>query len=142
MEKGGASVAPGRSLVLEHERVKRLAKLTAAAIAAGGLCASAATAAPELRFECQVQASRPDAGFTHWRRRIVLTAADHLARYFDDTGQGMKPKSQHRFVSVSRTRIVLDAGDGKTSFIDRLTGDYVLRNQRQRFELHGRCRPG
>lgn len=122
-----------------------LARLLTAAIAAGGLSASAATAA-ELRFECQVQASRPDAGVTHWRRRIVLTAADHLARYFDDTGQGMKPKSQHPFVSVSRQRIVLDApdsrGDGKTSYIDRTTGEYVLHNQRQTFELRGRCRPG
>ena len=121
--------------------VRHQAGLLAAAIVAGGLSARGAAAA-ELRFECQVQASRPDAGVSQWRRRIVLTSADHMARYFDDIGQGMKPKSQHRFVSVSRQRIVLDAGGGKTSFIDRRTGSYVLRNQPQRFELHGRCRPG
>ena len=121
--------------------MRYLAGLLVAAIVAGGLSASTAAAA-ELRFECQVQANRPDAGVSQWRRRIVLTSADHMARYFDDIGRGMQPKSQHRFVSVSRQRIVLDAGGGKTSFIDRRTGAYVLRNQPQSFELHGRCRPG
>ncbi|HWE98891.1 MAG TPA: hypothetical protein VG248_03760 [Caulobacteraceae bacterium] len=101
----------------------------------------AATAA-QLVLDCQVQANRSDHGVTRWRRRIVLTSADHMARFFDDVGHGFQPRSAHRFVLVSRERIVLDAAAGKQSFVDRRTGTYMLRNMAARFELRGRCAGG
>lgn len=109
-----------------------------------GLCVTAAgqgAAAAQLALDCQVQASRPDNGVTHWRRRIVLTSADHMARFWDDVGGGFRPRSAHPFVSVSRDRIVLDASAGKQSFIDRRTGAYRLRNASAHFQLEGRCTP-
>jgi hypothetical protein len=39
-------------------------------------------------------------------------------------------------------RIVLEEHEGKISYIDRLSGEYVLRNTPRRFLLRGHCSRG
>lgn len=111
----------------------------AAALALAVGAAGAAQAQAQMTLDCQVQASRPDHGLTRWKRRIIISPSTHAVRILDDFGAGYTPRSAFAFISMTPQRIALEQGGGKVSYIDRLTGEYVLRNPRARFALRGRC---
>lgn len=110
-----------------------------AGVALAVMAAGAARAAMVL--DCQVEANRPDHGMTHWKRRIILDPPTRTVRILDDFGHGLLQRNEYPFVSMDARRIVLEEHEGKLSYIDRMTGEYVLRNQRARFMLRGRCTP-
>ena len=115
-----------------------------AAAAATGLAlalaaAGAAQAQAQMTLDCQVQASRPDHGVQRWKRRIIISPSTRTVRILDDFGAGYTPRNTFAFMSMTPQRIVLEQGGGKVSYVDRLTGEYVLRNPRARFTLRGRC---
>lgn len=112
--------------------------------AAGALVALTAAGASHaaMTLNCQVQANRPDHGVTRWKRRIIIEPSTRIVRILDDFGRGFVPRTQYGFVSIDARRVVLEEGRGKTSYIDRQTGEYVLRNRAQGFTLRGRCSGG
>jgi hypothetical protein len=101
--------------------------------------ADAARAQAQMTLNCQVQANRPDHGRTRWTRRIIVSPSTRTVRILDDFGAGFTPRNTFAFVSMNPQRITLEEGGGKVSYIDRRTGEYVLRNQSARFMLRGRC---
>lgn len=113
-----------------------------AGVAAGlalAVAGAGAARAADMVLDCQVQASRPDHGMTHWKRRINVDPATRTVRILDDFGHGFVQRAEFPFVSMNLQRIVLEEHEGKLSFVDRTTGEYVLRNQRAHFMLRGRC---
>ncbi len=101
-----------------------------------------ARAARELAFDCKVEANQPDHGLRQWRRRILIEAPPaRQVRILDDFGSGFTSRANFAFVSADARRIVLENGGGKLSYIDRESGEYVLRNPARRFMIRGRCRP-
>ena len=120
-----------------------MGKMAMAAAAAGLTLAvaGAAQAQAQMTLECQVRASRPDHGVTRWKRRIIINPSTRTVRILDDfgAGSGYTPRSTFAFMSMTPQRIMLEQGGGKVSYIDRTTGEYVLRNERARFTLRGRC---
>jgi len=115
-------------------RITSAAALVALLIASAG----AVRAAPMV-LDCQVQANQPDHGLTRWRRRIIIDPPTRSVRILDDFGHGYLQRAEYPLVSMNPSRIVLEEHAGKTSFIDRMTGDYVLRNEARRFLLRGHC---
>jgi hypothetical protein len=101
--------------------------------------ADAARAQSQMVLNCRVQSNRPDRGRTRWTRRIIITPSTRTVRILDDFGAGFTPRNTFAFVSMDPQRITLEQGGGKVSFIDRRTGEYVLRNPRARFTVRGRC---
>jgi hypothetical protein len=121
----------------------RIGLFLAAALTAGVAASGPARAARALTFDCKVEANQPDHGLTRWRRRIIVEAPPaRQVSIQDDFGQGFVQRAAYRWVSVDARRIVLEEGGGKLSYIDRASGEYVLRNQARRFMIRGRCRPG
>jgi hypothetical protein len=114
------------------------------AAAAAGLAlvlatAGGASAQQQMVLNCQVQSNRPDHGRTRWTRRIIVIPSSRTVTILDNFGSGFTPRNTFAFVSMTPERITLEEGAGKTSFIDRRTGEYVLRNPRARFTVRGRC---
>ncbi|MBV8683227.1 MAG: hypothetical protein JO111_10160 [Caulobacteraceae bacterium] len=110
-----------------------------AGVVAGLALALATAAQADMVLDCQVQANRPDHGMTHWRRQIVINPATRTVRISDDFGHGLLQRDEYAFVSMNMRRIVLEEHEGKLSYVDRMSGEYVLRNQRARFMLRGHC---
>jgi hypothetical protein len=110
-----------------------------AALAALLIGSAGGVRAAPMVLDCQVQANQPDHGLTRWRRRIIIDQPTRTVRILDDFGHGFLQRAQYPLVSINPSRIVLENHQGKTSFIDRLTGDYVLRNEARRFMLRGHC---
>lgn len=119
--------------------MKRNPRVGAAAAGLALALATAGAARADMVLECQVQANRPDHGVTHWRRQIILNPSTRTVRIRDDFGHGWLQRDQYPFVSMNLRRIVLEEHEGKLSYIDRLSGEYVLRNPRVRFEIRGHC---
>jgi hypothetical protein len=107
-------------------------------VLAGALAAGSVRAA-DLVFECHVQANQPDHGLTSWRRRIIIDPPTRTTRIQDDFGHGFVERSVYPFVSMNLRRVVLEEHGGKQSYIDRVSGEYVLRNAPRRFMLRGHC---
>jgi len=101
--------------------------------------AGAACAQDQMVLNCQVQSNRPDRGRTRWTRRIMINPSTRTVRILDNFGTGFTPRNTFAFVSMTPQRITLEQSGGKTSFIDRRTGEYVLRNPGARFTVRGRC---
>lgn len=114
-------------------------RMMAAGAAAAILAAAGAARAADIVLDCKVQANQPDHGKTQWRRRIIVSPPTRTVRIQDDFGQGFVQRAQYPLVSINLRRIVLEEHEGKTSFVDRMSGEYVLRNAPHRFMLRGRC---
>jgi hypothetical protein len=119
-------------------------RYVAGVILSAAFAAAAATSsrAADIVLDCHVEANQPDHGLTRWRRRIVVSPPTRTVRIFDDFGHGMTQRSEYAFVSMNLQRIVLEEHEGKISYIDRLSGEYVLRNTPRRFLLRGHCSRG
>jgi hypothetical protein len=115
----------------------RLAVLAlAAALAAPPLTTRAET----LILVCHVLKTRGDGAHRQIRRRLELDLTARKVKFFDDAGQGWKFRREGPFVSADARRIVLDAGGGKDSYVDRVTGQYVFRNSASHLSISGPCR--
>ncbi|HEY2049451.1 MAG TPA: hypothetical protein VGH03_08915 [Caulobacteraceae bacterium] len=120
-------------------RTHGLKALAAAGLALALAATDAAQAQEQMVLNCQVQSNRPDHGRTRWTRRITISPSSRTVRILDDFGAGFTPRNTFAFVSMTPQRITLEQSAGKVSFIDRKTGEYVLRNPRARFTVRGRC---
>jgi hypothetical protein len=114
-------------------------RMGGAAAAMALALAAAGAAQANMVLDCQVQASRPDHGLTHWKRRIIVDTPTRTVRILDDFGHGFLQRSEYAFVSIDTRRIMLEQSRGKMSYVDRVSGEYVLRNQPQRFMIRGHC---
>ena len=98
-----------------------------------------AVQAEVIKAECQVRRTQPNPSPPGLRRLLIDTNAKTV-RVWDNTGRGWKLQGVHPIVGVQGDRIMLDAGGGKTSSIDRRTGVYAFHKDADKVTLQGRCR--
>jgi len=110
-----------------------LVVLTAALLLAGSSFAA------DLNLECRVQWSKPGGQHRQAKRRLEISLAAKTVRTYDDVGKGYQFKSDHPFPSAGPDRIVLEASGGKTSWLDRRTGEYYFKNDREGLVIRGPC---
>jgi hypothetical protein len=112
--------------------------IRALALGAATLATAGAASAETLSVVCRVMESK---GTAHRQlaRRIDIDLGARTARFADNAGQGWKSKGEHSIVSANRDRIVLDAGGGKDSYLDRVSGQYFLHNQTDGVVMRGSC---
>ena len=112
--------------------------MRALALAATSLALAGTASAETLSVVCRVNESR---GEVHRQvvRRIDIDLTGKFARFADDTGKGWQSRGGHPIVSVDRNRIVIDAGGGKDSYIDRVSGQYFLHNSNDHVVMRGSC---
>jgi hypothetical protein len=95
-------------------------------------------AAAVLTLDCRVQSTKP--GYSErGTRRLEIDLAAKTVRVSDNTGKGFQVRGTRPIVGADANRIVLDNGGGKTSFVDRHTGQYVFRNAAEKLVIQGRC---
>ena len=104
----------------------------------GVALAAGAAAAESLDLVCHVHWTKPGAR-RDGLRRIDIDLSAKTARFSDNEGRGWQAKGEHPIVSADRSRIVLDAGGGKDSYVDRLTGDYYFHNAKDGVTIRGPC---
>jgi hypothetical protein len=114
------------------------ALIRALALGSAILTAAGTASAETVSVICRVMESK---GTEHREltRRIDIDLHAKMARFADNVGRGWKAKGEHPIVSVSRDRIVLDAGGGKDSYLDRVSGQYFLHNQNDGVVMRGSC---
>lgn|GEM_PF-4941668 len=104
-----------------------------------GVSAQSAPAAV-IVLDCRVHAAKP--GFErNGVRRLQLDLAAKSFTVSDNTGKGFTVRGTRPIVSVDGDRIVLENSGGKTSSVDRRSGQYVFRNEAEKLAIHGRCAP-
>ncbi len=106
-----------------------------------GLClglAAGGALAETLHLACRVHETRGGA-HRDIRRRLDIDFSTRTVRYSDDAGRGWVFKREGPYISADADRIRLDAGDGKESYVDRRTGEYVFHNQRDGLTIRGPC---
>jgi hypothetical protein len=112
-------------------------------LALAASCATLAMAggalADTVSLVCHVHEVRARGGSHDFKRRLDIDFGAHSVRYSDDIGHGWEFKRQGPFVSADAGRIVLDAGMGKESSVDRRTGEYAFHNQRDGVTIRGSC---
>ena len=101
--------------------------------------ATAETASAEmLSLVCRLQVTAPN-GRRTVGRRLDIDLGRKTVRISDNLGHGWVFKNQYQFVSADPKRISLEAGGGKESFVDRLSGMYFFRNQTDGVTMRGPC---
>jgi hypothetical protein len=103
------------------------------------LAMGSAAMADTLSLVCRVHETRPNGQSHEFRRRLDIDFGAKTVRYSDDIGRGWFFKRQGPFVSADAGRIVLDAGEGKESSVDRRTGEYAFHSQRDGVTIRGAC---
>jgi hypothetical protein len=121
--------------------MRTTALIGALAVGATTLAVAETASAEVLSLICRVMESK---GPEHRQlaRRIDIDLQTRTAHFADHEGQGWRSKGEHPIVSVSRDRIVLDAGGGKDSYVDRVSGQYFLHNQADGVIMRGACHRG
>ena len=102
------------------------------------LTAQAATA-ETLSLLCRVHWTKAGGAHREGRRRLDIDLGARTVRVSDDIGRGMTVKGQHPIVSADNTRILLEKGDGKESWVDRLSGQYLFHNDKDGVTIRGPC---
>ena len=102
------------------------------------LAAGPATA-ETLSLVCHVHWTKAGGAHRDGKRRLDIDLGARMVKFSDDLGRGWQPKGEHPLVSADKTRIVLDAGGGKDSSIDRVSGLYVFHNQKDGVTIRGPC---
>jgi hypothetical protein len=116
----------------------RTALIGALALGAAILAVRGAASAETLSVVCRVMESKGPA-HRQLARRIDIDLQAKTAHFADNPGHGWQSKGEHPIVSVGRERIVLDAGGGKDSYLDRVSGQYFLHNQNDGVIMRGSC---
>ena len=93
-----------------------------------------------LNLECNVHWTRPGGHHRDAKRRLDINLGAKTVRTYDDVGKGYAFKSEHSVVSADRDRIVIEAGGGKESYLDRRTGEYYFKNEREDLVIRGPCK--
>ena len=118
----------------------RLMKVTGAiVISMAALLAASSSLADALNLECRVQWTKPGGHHRDAKRRLEVNLAAKTVKTWDDVGHGYQFKSEHPFVSADSGRIVLETSGGKTSWLDRRTGEYYFKNDREGLVIRGPC---
>ncbi len=115
----------------------RLRSLTATLLIAAAP-AHALARAQSLDLVCQVHEIRGGA-HRDIKRRLDIDLETKIVRISDDVGRGWLFKNEYPVVSIDRRRILLEASNGKDSFVDRADGVYSFRNQRDGVTMRGTC---
>ena len=102
------------------------------------LVSAEAASAEVLSLVCRLQVTAPN-GRRHLLRRLDIDLGRKTVRISDNLGRGWMVKNQYPFLSADRTRVVLEAGGGKESSVDRVSGLYVFRNQADGVSMRGPC---
>jgi hypothetical protein len=118
----------------------RIALIVALALGAATLATGTAASAETLGVVCKVMENK-GAAHRELARRIDVDLATKTAHFADNAGHGWQSKGEHPIVSASRERIVLDAGGGKDSYLDRISGQYYLHNRNDGVVMRGTCHP-
>jgi hypothetical protein len=100
--------------------------------------AAQAAMAEELHLLCHVRETKGHAA-REFKRRLDIDLSAKTVAFFDDTGHGWEFKRRGPFISADANRVILDAGDGKESAVDRITGQYSFRNERDHLIIRGGC---
>jgi hypothetical protein len=118
----------------------RSLKMTGAIVVSmAALLAAGSALADTLNLECRVQWSKPGGQHRDAKRRLEVNLGAKTVKTWDDVGRGYQFKSEHPFPSANGDRIVLEASGGKTSWLDRRTGQYYFKNDREGFVIRGPC---
>jgi hypothetical protein len=122
--------------------------LTTRMIAAGLTLVAFSGAAPALpatdggktlSLICRVRESLPNGRHRELRRRLDLDLQAKSVAFRDDTGKGWRVRQGYHFVSANADRIVLEAGGGKESYVDRRSGQYYFHNSANGLTIRGPC---
>jgi hypothetical protein len=117
----------------------RTKALLRALVVGAALLATAGTASAEvLSLVCRLQVTAPN-GRRTIGRRLDIDLGRRTVRISDNLGRGWVFKNQYPFVSADRARIQLEASAGKQSYVDRVSGQYVFRNQADGVNMRGPC---
>jgi len=117
--------------------MRTTAPIRALVLAAATLTAGTVSA-ETLSVVCRVMESKGTA-HRELTRRIDIDLQTKMARFTDNAGRGWQSKGEHPIVSANASRIVLDAGGGKDSYVDRVSGQYFLHNQTDGVVMRGSC---
>lgn len=109
------------------------------ALALAAILVGQAAHAEVIKAQCQVRWTKPGASRTGGRRLLIDTGAKTV-RVWDNVGRGWQERGSHPIVGVQGSRIVLEAGGGKTSSLDRRNGAYMFHNDADKVTIEGRCR--
>lgn len=119
--------------------MRRTALAAALGVALAGLAAVGVARAETLSLLCHVRETRADGAHRQLLRRIDLDMTQKSVRFSDNLGRGWVFKRQGAFVSADAKIIRLDAGGGKDSYIDRISGQYYFHNARNGLTIRGPC---
>ena len=98
-----------------------------------------AARAEVIKAQCQVRWTKPGASRPGQRRLLIDTGAKTV-KVWDNVGHGWQMRGVHPIIGVQGDRIVLEAGGGKTSSLDRRGGAYAFHNDADKVTIEGRCR--
>jgi hypothetical protein len=112
--------------------------LRAVVFAAATLAMAETASAEVLSLVCRLQATAPN-GRRTVGRRLDIDLARKTVRISDNLGHGWVFKNEYPFLSANSQRIQLEAGGGKESFVDRLSGMYFFHNQADGVTMRGPC---
>ncbi len=112
--------------------------LSALAIGIGAALATVPAAGETLNLVCRVHETRGGA-HRDIRRRLDIDLSAKTVRFYDDLGQGWRFKREYPFISADASRIRLESGDGRDSYVDRRTGEYYFHNQKDGLTIRGPC---
>ncbi len=110
-----------------------------AALALAAACAASPALAETLNLMCKVEWTRPGGHHRPARRRLEVNLDARTVKTWDDVGQGFILKSEHPIVRAEPGRIILEASDGKDASVDRRSGEYVFRNEKEGLRIAGPC---
>ena len=108
-------------------------------VSLAALLAAQAAAAETLNLMCHVRWSKAGGAHREGRRRLDIDLGAKTVRVSDDIGRGMTLKGDHPIVSADKDRVRLDAGGGKESYVDRLSGQYFFHNDKDGVTIRGPC---
>ena len=110
-----------------------------AALAMAAVCATSPVLAETLNLMCKVEWTRPGGHHRPARRRLEINLDARTVKTWDDVGQGFTLKSEHPIVRADHDRIVLEESGGKDAFIDRRSGEYRFKNEKEGLKIEGPC---
>jgi hypothetical protein len=114
------------------------ALILAFVLGAATLASAGAACAEVLSLVCRAQVTAPN-GHRVIGRRLDIDLGRKTVRISDNLGRGWVFKNEYPFVSADRQRIELEAGGGKQSYVDRVSGTYFFRNQADGVTMRGPC---
>ena len=114
------------------------ALIRAFVLGAATLVSAGASSAEMLNLVCRLHVTAPN-GARVIGRRLDIDLGRKTVRISDNLGRGWVFKNEYPFVSANPQRIELEAGGGKQSYVDRVSGTYFFHNQADGVTMHGPC---